>query len=53
MHQKIKADLTAKRTAQFKDEWNQKEASLKKEFAVEKAAMKKTISKVQKVSKKI
>jgi len=50
---KIKADLTAKLITQFKDEWNRKEESLKKEFVVEKAAIKKTISKVQNVSKKI
>ena len=53
MRQTIKVDVTAKLIAQFTDEQNQKEAILKKEFAVEKAAMKKTISKVQKASKKI
>ena len=52
MRQKIEADLTAKPTAQFNNEWNQRKAFLKKEFTVEKTAMKRTISKVQKVSKK-
>uniref|UniRef100_A0A7C9AMJ5 Uncharacterized protein n=1 Tax=Opuntia streptacantha TaxID=393608 RepID=A0A7C9AMJ5_OPUST len=53
MRQELEADLTVKLTAQLKDEWNQKEATLKKEFDVEKTAMKKQISKVQKVSKKL
>ena len=53
MRQELEVDLTVKLTAQLKDEWNQKEATLKKEFDVEKAAMKKKISKVQKISKKI
>jgi len=53
MRQELEADLTAKLRAQFNDVWNQKEATLKKEFSVEKAAMKKKISNVKKVSKKI
>jgi len=53
MRQELEVDLTAKLRAQFKDEWNQKEATLQKEFDVEKAAMKKKISKVKKVPKKI
>jgi len=51
--QKMEADVTAKFSVQFNDEWKQKEAILKKKIAVEKAAMKKTMKKVQKVSKKI
>jgi len=53
MRQELEADLTAKLKAQFNNEWYQKEANMKKEFDVEKAAMKKKISKVQNVSKKI
>ena len=34
MRQELEADLTAKLTSQLKDEWNQKEATLKKEFDV-------------------
>jgi len=49
----MEADVTAKFSVQFNDEWKQKEAVLKKKIDVEKAAMKKTMKKVQKVSKKI
>ena len=52
MRHEIEADLTVKLRAQFNDEWNHKEATLKKEFEVEKTDMKKKISKVQKISKK-
>ena len=41
MRQELEANLTAKLTAQLKDEWNQKEATPKKEFDVQKFAMKK------------
>ena len=38
MHQKNEQEVTAKLSAQFNNEWTQKEAILKKKIAVEKAA---------------
>ena len=42
--------MTAKLSFQFNNEWVQKEAVLKEEMAVEKAAMKPTMKKVEKIS---
>jgi len=47
MRKKIEEEVTAKLTVEFSNEWVQKEAILKNELVVEKAALKQTRKKVQ------